>query len=148
MLRFFRTLDIVVKAAGLQYVTTVFGIMFVVCSVLVTLSEPEINSLGDAMWYCFTAVTTIGFGDYAAVTPVGRLAVVVLSLFSIFYLAGITGAFVTFVSDILRQDRDASLVKFMDQLEHLTELSPAELEGISAKVRDFRKEHKDHGGPS
>lgn len=38
----------------------------------------NIRTFGDALWWAVCTVTTVGYGDYAPVTVVGRLAAVVL----------------------------------------------------------------------
>lgn len=38
----------------------------------------NILTFGDAVWWAFCTVTTVGYGDYAPVTVVGRVAAVVL----------------------------------------------------------------------
>ena len=38
------------------------------------------DSFGDALWYSFAVVTTIGFGDVVATTLVGRIITVILGL--------------------------------------------------------------------
>lgn len=45
----------------------------------------EAMSLNDALWLTMTTVTTVGYGDYSAATPMGRAATVAL-----LYVAGVT----------------------------------------------------------
>ncbi len=59
---------------------------------------------GDAAWLTLTTVTTVGYGDYAATTPAGRLAtVVLLYIFGIILLAQIAGEWIDYRLD--RRDR-------------------------------------------
>ncbi len=56
-------------------------------SVLLHHAEPGISSSADALWYCFTFMTTIGFGGIAAVTPLGRVISVILGLYGLVVIA-------------------------------------------------------------
>lgn len=38
----------------------------------------NIRTFGDAVWWAFCTITTVGYGDYAPVTVLGRIAAVVL----------------------------------------------------------------------
>ena len=62
-----------------------FGIVLLIVSFSVVLSaiEPGIGDFGDALWYCFAIVTTIGFGDISAVSVPGRILSVILGIYGI-----------------------------------------------------------------
>ena len=134
----FRSIVTVIRSAGLAWATVVFLVIFAVCASIIAFLEPSIKE-GDALWSCFQAVVTIGYGDVVPTTPAGRLAIVVLSLFSVFYLAVITGAVVTWCQDGLRTRRDESVAAFIDQLEHLEDLDKDQLAELSRKIRSFRR---------
>ena len=66
-----------------------FGIVLLIVAFSLVLPhfEEDITTFTDALWYCFAIVTTIGFGDFAAVTPMGRLLSVILGLYGIIVVA-------------------------------------------------------------
>ena len=130
-----RSLWQVVRAAGLMPWTFMFVALFVAATIVVSLSEPGINKPIDAVWLLFQVVTTIGLGDFTCVTIAGRIAAVVLSLYSVLYLALITGAMVSFCTERMQARRDASIAHFLAQLEHLPELSHEELVALSNKIK-------------
>lgn len=125
----------VVRAAGLMPMTCAFAVLYLTFALVITSVEPGITRLSDALWYLFTAVTTIGFGDFTCVTAVGRMATVAMSFYSLFFFALITGAVVSYCSEYMRLKRDESVARFIYQLEHLPELSHEELEELSERVR-------------
>lgn len=131
----FRALGPIIRAAGLGPWTASFVMLFVIASMTLAMAEPGVRGLGDAAWILFQAVSTIGFGDIAVNSIPGRAAVVLLSVYSIFYLALITGAVVSFCQERMRASRDESVARFIDQLEHLPELSHEELVDLSQKVK-------------
>ena len=134
----FRDIVPIVKAAGLGWATGAFIVIFVVCSLIVAAVEPRIDTIPDAMWLCFQTVTTIGFGDEVVSTAFGRFIVVVLSILSVFYLAVITGAVVSWCQESMRARRGKSVARFIDSLTHLEELSKEELAELSAEIRAMK----------
>jgi len=61
--------------------------------------EDSITNIGDGLWYCFAVVTTIGFGDITAVTPIGRILTVILGIYGIIVVAVITSIIVNFYNE-------------------------------------------------
>ena len=43
-------------------------------------NHSEINTLGDALWWAMTTVTTVGYGDLMPMSPKGRLVAVALMI--------------------------------------------------------------------
>lgn len=66
--------------------------------------EPGLNSLADALWYCFAIVTTIGFGDFTATTFVGRVLSVILGMYGIIVVALITSVIVNYYGEMRREN--------------------------------------------
>lgn len=71
----------------------------VVASLIFVLTEPDIPTFGDALWYCFAIVTTIGFGDFTAKYALGRLVSVALGIYGIIVVALITSIIVNVYSE-------------------------------------------------
>lgn len=83
----FRMLVDVLRHSGFGPITCVFAAAFLICSTAVWLADPQTLTFGDGAWFSFEVVSTIGFGDVSAAGPVARVAAVVLSVLSIFYIA-------------------------------------------------------------
>ncbi len=115
---------------------------FFLSAAAVWLWEPGITSYGDSLWLCFASATTIGYGDIAAVTLVGRIIIVVLSIYSIAVVAIFTAVITSFFTDLSRLRANNSVRKFIDELEHLPELSKEELQALSEKIKKFDKSDK------
>lgn len=114
------------------FITFIFAI-----AAVIQLVEPH-NRYGDALWYCYAVISTAGFGDVVAVTFIGKMCSVLLTIYSLFVVAIATGVVVNFYTQMVELQRKETLAMFMDQLERLPELSREELENISRKVRQFR----------
>lgn len=125
----------IVRVAGLMPMTVGFAVLFALCAVVVATVEQGFAGIADAAWYLFTVVTTIGFGDYTCNTVIGRLATVALSTYSIFFIALLTAAVVSYCSERLRLRRDESIAAFLDKLERLPEMSHEELVELSEQIK-------------
>ena len=105
---------------------------------IIQLAEPDIARYGDALWYCYAVISTAGFGDVVAVTFLGKICSVLLTVYSIFVVAIVTGVVVNFYSQLVEMHDRETLTIFMDKLEHLPDLSKEELETISQKIKQLR----------
>ena len=137
ILRNARMLVNILRHTGFAHITAIFGVLFLFCSLMVWLADPGCLTFGDGMWFSFEAVSTIGFGDIEAAGPIARAATVVLSIFSIFYIALITGVVVNYCSNLIKARQKDTLANFVDSLEHLEEKTPEELAELSARVREY-----------
>ena len=105
---------------------------------IIQLVEPDINRYGDALWYCYAVLSTAGFGDIVAMTFVGKLVSVLVTIYTIFVVAIVTGVVVNYYGQIVEMQRRETAMMFLDKLERLPELSKEELEDISKRVKKFR----------
>ena len=137
ILRNARMLGNILRHTGFAHITAIFGVLFLFCSLMVWLADPGCLTFGDGMWFSFEAVSTIGFGDIEAAGPIARVATVVLSIFSVFYIALITGVVVNYCSNLIKARQKDTLANFVDSLEHLEEKTPEELAELSARVREY-----------
>ena len=74
-------------------------ILVIASSLLLTTFEPTMDKFSDALWYCFAIVTTIGFGDFAATSSIGRIVSVILGIYVIIVVALITSIIINFYNE-------------------------------------------------
>lgn len=74
-------------------------ILIVSFSFYFNITEENIKSFADGLWYCFAVVTTIGFGDLTVTGPIGRVLSVILGLYGIIVTASITSVIVNYYSE-------------------------------------------------
>ncbi|MFE2040385.1 potassium channel family protein [Streptomyces sp. NPDC059477] len=91
--------------------------------------DGNIRTLGDAVWWSFTTMTTVGYGDHAPTTGVGRLLAVGLMLSGIALLGVITANIAAWF--IARFDRDDVVER--RQTEAIVALT-AEVRALRAEV--------------
>ncbi|MEV6205504.1 ion channel [Kitasatospora sp. NPDC051914] len=87
-----------------------------------------IRTLEDALWWSFTTMTTVGYGDLTPTTGLGRLLAVALMLSGIALLGVVTANIAAwFVSRFEAEDR-------IDHLNHRA------IQDLTAEVRELRRQ--------
>jgi voltage-gated potassium channel len=88
------------------YLGIVLPLLVFTCSLGVYDAEHDapganITNFGDAIWWAFVTVTTIGYGDYFPVTFEGRFIAVLLMLSGLALVSVITVSFASWFLDRL-----------------------------------------------
>ena len=130
---------LIIKRTGMRKVLIAYIISLCLGALLITIFEPNIKDYGNALWYCFVASTTIGFGDYAAVGVIGRIVTVLVTIVGILAVAIIPGVIVSYYTEYLRIKEKETISTFLEELENLPNLSEERLKAISEKVKSFNK---------
>ena len=134
-----RLIKIILKRTGALKFLTTYIILFAGVSIGVWIVEPNIKTPIDSVWYCFSVATTIGFGDITAITILGRAMSIFLSICSILIIAVVPGIITSYYIESTKLKEQESIAKFLDDLEHLPELSKEDLQSLSEKVKKFNR---------
>ena len=134
-----RLIKIILKRTGALKFLTTYIIIFAGVSIGVWIVEPNIKTPIDSVWYCFSVATTIGVGDITAVTILGRAMSIFLSICSILIIAVVPGIITSYYIESTKLKEQESIAKFLDDLEHLPELSKEDLQSLSEKVKKFNR---------
>ena len=139
--RMLRLLKDAFRTAGADKIISGYILWFFLSALPIWLWEPNIHSYQDSLWFCFASATTIGYGDIAAVTLIGRIITVILSIYSIAVVAIFTAVITSFYTDIAHLKASDSAREFADDLEHLSELSSEELNQLSQRISEYQKKN-------
>ncbi len=112
-----------------------FVVVFTVLILLIWLVDPNIKTLSDAIWFGFMLVTTTGFGDLTVSSLAGRMLAVILGLYGILAIGFITGVGASWLFEKVRENGSGSVASMVYQLEHLDELSDAQISKLSDQLR-------------
>ena len=130
-----RILKEVLKRTQASKLILAFVLFFLADAFVIMLVEPGIHTYPEALWYCYSVFSTAGFGDVVAVTIIGRILSVLLSIVTILVVALVTGVIVAFYNDLVSIRYKASKAEILSDLERLDELSKEELRELSEKIR-------------
>ena len=130
-----KVLKNVLKKTHADRLILFFVIAYLIIAFLILLIEPGVKTYGEALWYCYSVFSTAGFGDVIAVTTLGRILSLILTLLTTLVVALVTGVIVAFYTDIVAMQYKASKAEVLDKLENLEDLSKEELRDLSERIR-------------
>jgi voltage-gated potassium channel len=93
----------------------------------------NIHTLGDALWWAFTTMTTVGYGDHSPTTAEGRLIAVGLMLSGIALLGVVTANIAAWFIERFQEEKEEEL----HQQEILVELLD-EIHALRDEVAELR----------
>ncbi len=118
----------IIKKSMVNEIILTLLILVVLCSVYFTLVEPNITSYVDSLWYSFTLITTIGFGDVSVSTTLGRILSVLLGISGIAVVAVFTSFIVNFYNEMNKKREERTLQKLINETKELEEKIEEEVE--------------------
>lgn len=109
----------ILKRTRADHILLGFVLFLLADAAVIRLVEPDIHRYGDALWYCYAVISTAGFGDIVTVTLIGKICSVLLTIYTIFVVAIVTGVVVNFYTQLVEMQQKETLAMFMDKLERL-----------------------------
>lgn len=91
-----RVLWQILKVTGFTKFVASFAIYLLVAATILVYVEPNINSMGDSLWFCFVTSTTTGYGDIVVTTIIGRIISVFLALYGLLFFGCLSGIVVSY----------------------------------------------------
>ena len=109
-------------AAALIFFIFLFGYLFYV-------SEPDVRSLGDGIWWALVTITTVGYGDITPVTTLGRVVASSLMLLGLGLIATITAIVsAKFIQNFVDHHTNDDVLEKLDEMQ-------LELDDIKKKLQ-------------
>ena len=124
------------RSGAYRIISGFFG-FFLVCALVIWRMELGVRTYGEALWYCFAAVSTIGFGDVTVRMTVSRVLTVLLSVYGMVTLAIFTAVVVQYFQEVVAHGQREKIQLFMKELERLPELSKEELRRLSEQAQEW-----------
>ena len=135
-----RTLEHSLSGRLTVYITSLTGLAVLVGSLAVLSAERDepggnIDSLGTALWWAVTTVTTVGYGDHYPVTGQGRLVAAVLMLCGIGLIGVVTATLASYVVDRVLEEEESAEQRTHRAVEQLV----AEVRALREEVAELRE---------
>ena len=89
----------------------------------------NIRTGGDALWWAFATITTIGYGDHFPVTFAGRVVAVVLVVFGLSFFGTFTAYVASFFLEKAQVKEETEIHQLIREVRHLRE----KIEQLEAK---------------
>jgi voltage-gated potassium channel len=97
--------------------------------------DANIRSVGDALWWAVTTMTTVGYGDQYPVTATGRLVAVGLMLTGIALIGVVTASLASWLLDRVKAVEQTSQVATATDIAVIA----AELAALRAELAEVRR---------
>lgn len=124
----------IIRKSLVKEILAGLAILIVLCSVYFTVVEPAIQSYVDALWYSFSVITTIGFGDVYVVTTFGRIISVILGISGIVVVALVTSFIVNFYNEMREKREEKTLRKLIEEAKELEKLEELKNKEVKEKT--------------
>lgn len=131
------------------YLVAASSLAVVIASLAVLDAERDapganITSIGDAVWWAFTTMTTVGYGDQYPVTTVGRCIAVGLMVFGVGLLGSVTASLASLLLERVAEEDEADRTATRRDIEQLTQQTAL----LTAELQRLHLRLDDRGGPS
>ena len=126
--------------AALIFFIAIFGYLFYV-------SEPQVETFGDGIWWALVTITTVGYGDITPLTTLGRVVAGLLMLLGLGLIATITAIvsakFIqNYVDGHTNDDVLEKLQELETEIEKIEELEDnvlGKLQALESEVDELNK---------
>jgi voltage-gated potassium channel len=100
-------------------------------------TDKKISTLGDALWWAMTTVTTVGYGDLHPTTTQGRFVAVALMIGGITLLGSITATLASWIVQRVSEEDTESQAATAAQIDALHD----QIRRLEETVRSYREDH-------
>ena len=89
----------------------IFGFIFFI-------TEPDVKSYSDGLWWALVTITTVGYGDITPLTSVGRLVASALMFLGLGLIASLTAVVsVKFIQNFVDHHTNDDVLEKLDEMQ-------------------------------
>ena len=135
---------IILRTNYFNYVLLITITLIFSCAAFISIFEDI--KFKDALWWSFVTTTTVGYGDIAPTSDLGRIVAVILMITGVTFMGVLTGTISTY---FLRKDRERNkgdykyeaIEEIKERLDDFDNLSREELEIITKVLLSLKEEN-------
>jgi voltage-gated potassium channel len=127
------------RTNGLGYVLVFILGLVIIGGTVIWAVEPEIETVGDGVWWSLVTATTVGYGDIAPKTPLGRGVAAMLIVAGLCTFSMLTGAITTYAL-ARKRVQNPYIRHIITQLEEWEFLTPEERRHVVALLEVLAQE--------
>lgn len=135
MKNFFNLIERVFNSRRLRTIIGVLALSIIAFGYIFYVTEPQVKTIEDGIWWALVTVTTVGYGDITPATTLGRIVAGTLMFFGLGLIATVTAIvsakFVqNYVDHHTNDDVLEKLEELESEIEKLKSLEEDELEKL------------------
>ena len=112
----------------------IFGYLFYV-------TEPQIKTFGDGIWWALVTVTTVGYGDITPLTTAGRIVAAGLMFIGLGLIATVTAIVsAKFIANYVDHHTNDDVLEKLEELESEIEKLEELEDGVLGKLEELESE--------
>ena len=120
--------------AALIFFIAIFGYLFYV-------SEPQVETFGDGIWWALVTITTVGYGDITPLTTLGRVVAGLLMLLGLGLIATITAIVsAKFIQNYVDGHTNDDVLEKLEELETEIEKIEELEDNVLGKLKELETE--------
>ena len=120
--------------AALIFFIAIFGYLFYV-------SEPQVETFGDGIWWALVTITTVGYGDITPLTTLGRVVAGLLMLLGLGLIATITAIVsAKFIQNFVDGHTNDDVLEKLEELETEIEKIEELEDNVLGKLKELETE--------
>jgi voltage-gated potassium channel len=146
MKNFFNLIERVFNSRRLRTIIGVLALSIIAFGYIFYVTEPQVKTIEDGIWWALVTVTTVGYGDITPATTLGRFVAGSLMFFGLGLIATVTAIvsakFVqNYVDHHTNDDVLEKLEELESEIEKLKSLEEDELEkldDLDAEIKNIK----------
>ena len=105
------------------------------------LVEPQIKTIGDGIWWALVTITTVGYGDIAPLTTLGRLVAGTLMFVGLGLIATVTAIVsAKFITNYVDHHTNDDVLEKLEELEEEIEKIEEIESNVVGKLKELEEE--------